>query len=144
MEEQSYAKHAKFVPIFHFVLFGIIVLTLAGSIYTFVRATGEGHGRLDAALLIALSFAALLLFYFVRTFPLKVQDRVIRAEENMRHFVLAGKPLDSRLTIQQIVGLRFASDAEFATLAQKAASENMDRDSIKKAVKNWRADHARA
>ncbi len=144
MEDQSYAKHARFVPLFHFVLFGIIVLTLAGSIYAFVRATGEGHGRLDAVLLIALSFAALLLFFFTRTFPLKVQDRAIRAEENMRHYVLVGKPLDSRLTIQQIVGLRFASDAEFVALVQKAASENMDRDSIKKSVKHWRADHARA
>jgi uncharacterized membrane protein YbhN (UPF0104 family) len=144
MEEQSYTKHAKFVPLFHFVLLGIIVLTLAGSIYAFVRATNEGHGRLDAVLLIALSFAALLLFFFTRAFPVKVQDRVIRAEENMRHYVLAGKPLESRLTIQQIIGLRFASDAEFIALAQKAANENMDRDSIKKAVKNWRADNARA
>lgn len=144
MEEQSYSKHAKFVPLFHFFLFGIIVLTLAGSIYSLVRATNEGHGRLDAALLIALSFAALLLFFFTRTFPMKVQDRVIRAEENMRHYVLTGKPIDSRLTIEQIIGLRFASDAEFVALAQKAAAESMDRDSIKKSVKNWRADHARA
>lgn len=144
MEEQSYAKHTKFVPLFHAGLFLLILISLGGSIYAFVRATGAGHGRLDAAILIVLSLVAALLFWFTRTFPLKVQDRVIRAEENMRHYVLTGKPLDSRLTIRQIIGLRFASDAEFVALAQKAASENMDCDSIKKSVKNWRADHARA
>ena len=83
---------------------------------------------------------ALLLFFFCRTFPLKAQDRVIRAEENMRHFVMTGKLLDPRLSIQQIIGLRFASDAEFPALAQRAADESMSADAIKRAVKSWRVD----
>jgi hypothetical protein len=56
---------------------------------------------------------------------------------------LTGKRLDPRLTLKQIVGLRFASDAEFADLARKAAEENMPQDAIKQSVKNWRADHDR-
>ena len=67
----------------------------------------------------------------------------IRAEENLRHFALTGKLLDSRLTIKQIIGLRFASDAEFVELARKAAYEGLSQDAIKRAVKNWRADHNR-
>jgi hypothetical protein len=74
---------------------------------------------------------------------LKGQDRVIRAEEKLRHFILTGKPLDARLTTKQIIGLRFASDAEFPELARKAADENLSMDAIKKSVKNWRADHDR-
>jgi Family of unknown function (DUF6526) len=140
MEEQSYAKHAKFVPLFHAGLFGIIVVALLGSLYSLYRSMGNGHGRLDAVLLTLLSLAAFLLFMFCRTFPLKVQDRVIRAEENMRHFAMTGKLLDPRLTIKQIIGLRFASDAEFPALAQRAADESMSQDAIKRAVKNWRAD----
>jgi hypothetical protein len=72
-----------------------------------------------------------------------VQDRAIRAEENLRHFVMAGKPLDRRLTVKQIVGLRFASDGEFVELARKAAEEGLPQDTIKKSVKSWRADHDR-
>ena len=63
--------------------------------------------------------------------------------ENLRHFALTGKLLDPRLTIKQIIGLRFASDGEFVELARKAADENMPLDTIKKSVKNWRADHDR-
>src|SRR5208283_5405125 len=126
------AKHAKFVPLYHIVLFGIIVLTLIGSIVNLFQSVGD-HSRLyNAALIVAMSFAMLLLMFFCRIFPLKAQDRAIRAEENLRHFVLAGKLLDKRLTVKQIVGLRFASDAEFPELARKAADGNMSLDEIKK------------
>ena len=73
-------------------------------------------------------------------FPLKAQDRAIRAEENLRHYVLTGKLLDPKLTVRQIIGLRFASDREFVALAQKAAAESLSEDAIKKAIRNWRAD----
>ena len=140
MEEQSYAKHAKFVPLYHIVLFGIIVLTLIGSIVNLLHSLDD-HSRLyNAALITAMSFAMVLLMFFCRIFPLKAQDRAIRAEENLRHFVLAGKLLDKRLSIKQIIGLRFASDGEFVALAKRAADENLSLDAIKRAVKNWRPD----
>jgi hypothetical protein len=75
-----------------------------------------------------------------RIFALKAQDRAIRAEENLRHYVLTGKLLDARLTPRQITGLRFAPDGEFPALAQRAAAENLAVDDVKKAVKNWRPD----
>jgi hypothetical protein len=90
-----------------------------------------------------LEIVALLLAYFCRTFALKAQDRAIRAEENLRHFVLAGKLLDSRLSVHQIVALRFASDPEFAELAARAAEQNLPSKAIKQAIKNWRADYYR-
>lgn len=140
MEEQSYAKHAKFVPLYHVVLFGIIVLTLIGAVFNLIRSLGNNYGRLDAALITALSFAMLLLFGFCRIFPLKAQDRAIRAEENLRHYVLAGRLPDKRLSVKQIVGLRFASDGEFVALAQRAADESLTPDAIKHAIKNWKTD----
>jgi hypothetical protein len=85
----------------------------------------------------------LLLFVFCRVFPLKAQDRAIRAEENLRHYVMTGKLLDARLTLKQIVGLRFASDGEFAALAKKAADEGLSQDAIKRAIQSWRPDHDR-
>jgi hypothetical protein len=76
-------------------------------------------------------------------FSLKAQDRAIRAEENFRHYILTGKPLDSRLTTRQIIGLRFASDEEFPALAVRAVEENLSEDEIKRLVKKWRPDYYR-
>jgi len=143
MQEQSYAKHAKFVPMFHYVLSGIIGVTLIESFVNIWHSFGAHEGIHSASLISAITVALGLLFYFTRTFAMGVQDRAIRAEENLRHFALTGKLLDPRLTIKQIVGLRFASDAELADLARKAAEGNLPQDEIKKSVKNWRADYDR-
>jgi hypothetical protein len=143
MKEQSYANHTKLVPLYHQVLTIIILATFVGSLVNLYYSLGN-HDRLyNAALITALSVAMALVFVFVRTFPLKAQDRAIRAEENLRHFVLTGRLLDPRLTMRQIIGLRFASDAEFAGLADRAVAEKLSLDEIKKAVKTWRADHDR-
>jgi hypothetical protein len=144
MEEQSYRKHAKFVPMFHGVLFGLIVIAFLGSLVNLYRHIGDDKGRTTVVLLVIITFAMILLFFFTRVFAMKVQDRAIRAEENFRHFILTGKPLDQRLNIKQIVGLRFASDGELAELARKAADEGLSMDDIKKSVKQWRPDHDRA
>ena len=88
----------------------------------------------------ALTIAALIVMFLARIFALKAQDRAIRAEENLRHFALTGKLLDSRLTLRQIIGLRFASDGEFVSLAQKAADEKLSADAIKRAIRQWRPD----
>jgi len=138
MQEQSYAKHAKFVPMFHYVLSGIIVLTFIGSLVNLGRSLGDHERIYNASLITAITVALVLLFYFTRTFAMGVQDRAIRAEENLRHFALTGKLLDPRLTMKQIVALRFASDSEFAELARKAAEGSMPPNEIKKSVKNSR------
>jgi hypothetical protein len=125
---------------FHFVLFPLLVLTLIGSCVNLYCSWGD-HARIySASLIVVLSFCVLILMFFCRMFALKAQDRAIRAEENLRHFALTGKLLDPRLTIRQIIGLRFASDDEFAALAQAAAERNLAEDAIKQAVKKWRAD----
>ena len=143
MAEQSYATHRQLVPLYHIVLFLLIVVTLIGAGVNLVKSIGTS-GLYSASLLVALTVSVLLLYVFARVFALKAQDRAIRAEEQLRHYVLTGKLLDPRLTVKQIVGLRFASDGEFVSLAQRAAAENMDPEAIKKAVTTWRADTYRA
>src|SRR5260370_410994 len=88
-------------------------------------------------------FVAMLRFSFARGFPRNAQHRAIRAEENLRYFVMTGKLLDPRLSMLQIVALRFASDAEFVPLALRAANENLAPKDIKQAIKTWRADEHR-
>ena len=140
MPEQSYANHAKFVPAFHFVLGPVILATLIGSFVNLWKSLGDHERLYNASMIAAISVALFLLFIFTRNFAVGVQDRAIRAEENLRHFALTGKLLDPRLSLKQVVGLRFASDAEFVELARKAAESGMPQDAIKKSVTNWRAD----
>jgi Family of unknown function (DUF6526) len=140
MEEQSYANHRRFVPMFHGVLFGILVLTLIGSAVNLYLSWGDHERMYSASLILVLVIACLMLFFFCRIFATKAQDRAIRAEENLRHFALTGKLLDPGLTVRQIIALRFAPDGEFVALAQRAAAEKMEPDAIKRAVKVWRAD----
>jgi hypothetical protein len=83
------------------------------------------------------------IFWFVRTFPIKAQDRAIRAEESLRFFILTRKPLYNSLTLAQIAALRFASDEEFVQLVERTISEHLLPKDIKKAIKNWRADYHR-
>ncbi len=140
MAVQSYANHRQTVFMYHVVLFGALILTLIGSCVNLFKSFDDHQRLYSATLILVLVLCVLVLFFFARMFALKAQDRAIRAEENLRHYVLAGKPLDSRLTIRQIVGLRFASDDELIALAKRAVDENLSEDDIKKAVKNWRAD----
>jgi hypothetical protein len=84
-----------------------------------------------------------VLYWYTRRFALKAQDRAIRAEENIRHFILTGKPLDTGLRLRQIIALRFASDEEMPALAQRAITEKLSSKQIKQAIKNWRADYHR-
>ncbi|MGC4049144.1 MAG: DUF6526 family protein [Paludibaculum sp.] len=143
MQEQSYAKHARNVPMYHFVLFGMLLLTLVGSGVNLWKSMGDHQRLYSAALILVMNISMVFIALFARIFALKAQDRAIRAEENLRHYVLTGKLLDPRLEPLQIVGLRFAPDAEFVALAQLAADKNMSQDDIKKSIKNWKADNYR-
>ncbi|MCR8634620.1 DUF6526 family protein [Paenibacillus radicis (ex Xue et al. 2023)] len=139
MQQQNYSNHRKMDPPYHYVLSFLCLLILIGSIW-FLIASGKVF---EGLLFLAIALALLILFLKVRGYGLRAQDRAIRAEENLRHFILTGMPHDSRLTIGQIIALRFASDKEFPQLSRKAAENNMKPDDIKKAINSWRADHNR-
>ena len=143
MSTQNYANHPKYVTLYHKVLFPILVLTLIGAVVNLYQSLGDHERMYSASLIVVLTVCLLMLFFLARTFPLKAQDRAIRAEENLRHFAAAGKLLDPRLTVRQVVALRFASDSEFIALAASAAKDNLTPDQIKRAIKQWRADEYR-
>jgi hypothetical protein len=140
MTEQNYKNHRQTVPMFHVVLFALLALTLIGSFVNLFQSLGDHQRLYSASLIVALTVAVLIVMFLARIFALKAQDRAIRAEENLRHFALTGKLLSSRLTLRQIIGLRFASDGEFVSLAEKAADEKLSEDAIKRAIRQWRPD----
>jgi hypothetical protein len=140
MATQSYGNHRQFVPLFHAVLLGVLFLTLIGAGVNLYESWGDHIVLYSASLIVVIVVCLVMTALFARIFSLKAQDRAIRAEENLRHYVLAGKLLDPRLSVRQIVALRFAPDAEFPALAKRAAQDQMTPDAIKKAVKDWRPD----
>lgn len=142
MELQNYQNHTRRVPAF-LALGLVLFLTFIGASVNLYKSLHDHQRLYSAALLLVLSVSIFFVALFARTFALKAQDRAIRAEESLRHFMLTGKPLDSRLQPLQIVALRFASDDEFPALAIRAAEQGMKPDEIKKQVKYWRADNHR-
>ena len=143
MEQQNYANHRRFVPLYHYVLTLLVLLAVGGSLYNLYRSWGRGSGRGEAFLIVVLVAIVFIEGALLRGFALKAQDRAIRTEENLRHFALNGSLLNPKLDTRQIIGLRFASDEEFGDLAQRAAEESLSENDIKKAIKSWRGDDYR-
>ena len=141
MKDQNFKNHSKLVIGFHGVLFVALVVLLAASVYHLFRTTSENLYL--ASLMVLIAIILIVMAWYVRTFPLKAQDRAIRAEENMRHYVMTGKLLPSDLGMSQIIALRFASDDEFLPLIEKALKEKLSGKEIKLSIKSWKGDYYR-
>ena len=138
---QNYKNHAKFIPVFHYIALPLLLVNFFGALF---RVTQEisFYTLNDVGLAISLIVVAV----FTRLFALKAQDRVIRLEEQIRMQTFLPDALKAhvgRLTMGQIVALRFASDEELANLTQEALDQNTSPNALKQAVKNWRPDYDR-
>ncbi len=138
---QSLSNHTRLDPPFHFFVLPVFAISIITVLVQLVR-----HPSLQAAWLLVFILAASVAVVKARTYALKVQDRVIRLEERLRLAILVDKPLRAHivdLTEAQLVGLRFASDAELPALAARALSEKLSNAEIKKAITQWRPDYWR-
>ena len=141
MKEQHIGNHIRLRPSFHFVTIPLAVLLLIGSIVNLVNTYEQNW--LQGSLLVLGSIVMLSCLVHSRIFALRAQDRAIRAEENLRHYVLTGKPLHPETRMGQVIALRFASDEEFPELAEKTIREQLRNREIKKAIRQWKADYHR-
>jgi hypothetical protein len=135
---QNLKNHVRFDPPYHFVLLAVLVVNLGFAVYHLVR-----HFGYSSAWLVVLSLAAFIVLVKLRTYPLKVQDRVIRLEERLRLQTLAPTEWHTQmchLSEDQLIGLRFAADDEVVALAKQALEEKLTRKQIKERIKDWRAD----
>ena len=142
-EIQNYQNHVRWFPLYHFVLTPML---LAFLIYTIVQMVR--FPDVDRAMLIFLTLALIVLALASRLSTLKVQDRVIRLEENLRYRRVLSEELAERaanLRTSQIIGLRFAGDEELPELIERTLNGEFENTKdIKLAVKNWRGDYLRA
>lgn len=139
---QSFENHAKIVPGYHYWTSALLVFP---TLWFGYRAVADfGVDRLATFLF---AVGVVLAGFYLRAFPLGVQDRVIRLEERLRLERLLSAELRARipeLTTKQLVGLRFASDSELPDLARRVLEEKItERKEIKRAVRTWRADDQR-
>ncbi|MFB7141502.1 DUF6526 family protein [Gottfriedia sp. NPDC056225] len=143
MKQQSLDQHVRYHPLFHFFGAPLALITIIGSIVNLCIAIKNCDHIWLAVFILFTSLLLVISFLLTRMYSNKVQDRVIRMEENFRHFTLTGKPLNPKTTMGQIIALRFASDEEFVELSEKAVNEGLSSKEIKQSIKNWRADEYR-
>ena len=136
MAAQTLKNHGRTDPLYHFLLAPLNLIILAAALWHEIR-----HHSPANFLLVFVAFSLVLLTLVTRYYALRVQDRVIRLEENVRLHHLGVDP--SGLTLRQMIALRFAPDAEVVELAPRAVAERMTPKQIKQAIAQWRADHER-
>ena len=139
---QTYGSHRRFIPAYHFFALPVLFINI---IVTAVRFARDPRGMTAWQVVVALAlFAAILLLRFM---PLRAQDRIIRFEELTRLERLVPSDLRGRvadLTPSQLIALRFAPDDEVPELTRRALNgELKTQGDIKRAIRNWRADHLR-
>jgi len=140
---QTYENHVRIVPLYHRVALPIFALNLVYAVYRAILGVS-----LETILGVLMGVAMLILFFYARIFALTVQDRVIRLEMTLRMERLLPAELRGRVhefRPGQLVALRFANDEELTELARKVLNENLqDKKTIKRMIRNWRADTLRA
>ena len=142
-EQQNFKNHTKFVPGFHYFVLPILLINFGWAVHNAwlgLTPNTEMQVLLAAALFVG--------FGLTRSFALKVQDRVIRLEMQLRLESLLSADMRARIpefSVGQLVSLRFAGDAELPALARKVLDEKLqNRAEIKKQIINWQADNLRA
>ncbi|MDB5055684.1 MAG: hypothetical protein JWM44_3734 [Bacilli bacterium] len=143
MRQQSYQNHARLHPLFHFFLVPLSSFTVIGAVLLLFDLF---RGSMELWYVIVLLMASITLAITVvltREYVKKVQDRVIRSEENFRHHVLTGHMLDPKLTLSQIIALRFATDEQFPELCLRAVKDHLSPDDIKRSINKWKPDYLR-
>lgn len=141
-QPQSFGHHRRIIPGYHYVLFGILIVNLILRIVWAIRNPGWSN-----AWAIVMAVAFILMAWYLRRFPNRAQDRIIRMEERQRLGRLLPDHLRPRLgefTPAQLVALRFAADEEIPALAERVLNERItNKRAIKALIQNWRADHLR-
>jgi len=141
---QSLKNHARYDPMFHYAIIWIVILNFFFAVMYFIGHHSTQSEALIQGWLIVLALGLVLMALKSRLYSLKVQDRIIRLEEQVRLRTLgAPEATISKLNIDQLIALRFASDDEVVGLAARAVTDNMTRQQIKESITNWRTDNWR-
>jgi Family of unknown function (DUF6526) len=144
MATQTYATH-RHTPKMTGIGFLFVLVALVAFVLRWFSV--GGHREMFAAGLAGLIAAEIVLLLISRQYTTKLQDRIIRLEMKVRTAGLALQPTQqaalSRVSMPQIVALRFASDQELPALIDRADREHLTPEQIKREIKNWVPDESR-
>ena len=139
---QNFANHIRHDKLAYFYIATLLVTLILGVAALFTESS-----RILVGALLLNTVATLLLAINARGYGTKVQDRVVRLEMRLRLKEVLGGDTHGRIkdfTLSQLVGLRFASDAELPELSRKVLDENITSSKqIKQMVTDWQPDHLR-
>jgi len=138
---QSFANHRRLPPLTYMLAFVVLTVEIVVRVVDVVRAPSP-----TTAWAVIVVLALIGVAYYARLNALTVQDRVIMLEMRLRlSRVLSSEQHEviMNLTKEQLVGLRFASDAELPALVQATITESLSNKDIKQRVSNWQADWQR-
>lgn len=145
MSNQDYKNHIRYYAPHHFVFYPVMLALMAVCIY---YATQDETNRVIFLLMGIISFTITWLSFMLRQhYALGNQNRIVRLEMRLRYYQLTHTRLEEyedKLSFGQIAALRFASDTELPALLQRAVTEDLSADAIKKAIVNWQPDEMRA
>lgn len=140
---QTYANHRRVFPLYHFVALPVLVAHVVVQAVRAARAPSA-----DAAWAVVVALALVAGMVAARASTLIVQNRLVGLEMRLRLAALLPLELRPRipeLHLRQLIGLRFASDAELPGLVERClAGELKTADQVKREVREWRADWQRA
>ncbi len=136
-DTQEYANH-RHRPVGWIITALCAVLGLVGMVLFVLRTPSV----ISVALLLVAA-AVVGLVTLIRRYATRLQDRIIRLEMRVRLMALGREHDITRLTMRQVVAMRFASDAELPALIDRALAEKLTPDQIKRAVGNWQPDRMR-
>jgi hypothetical protein len=141
-QTQTLGSHRRFIPAFHFFAVPILAINVFVVGYQFAQDPRLVNGW---ALIVAI--ALLVGILWSRVMPLRAQDRIIRLEERNRLERLLPSEMRGRvgeLSERQLIAIRFAPDDEVPELTRRTLNgELKSPGDIKRAIRNWRADHFR-
>lgn len=140
---QSFANHARWLPIYHFLASPVTAFWALHSIWHAIQDPELAHW-FEALVAVAISAGIVS----ARIMAITVQNRVIRLEMRLRlKELLSGDLLERsrKLTVRQLIALRFASDAELPALVERTLKGEFAKPKeIKAAIKDWQPDWLRA
>lgn len=146
MKKQSYRNHVRLHPLYHFVLFPLTFLFILCSGYLFYTKGIVNKQWIEGAYHALAGAIALIVSVLIRSYPLKIQDRLIRTEIRMRYLAATGQHFngtEKKLSTHQLTALRFASDTELPTLIEQTVTEELPALEIKKRIRKWKGDYYR-
>jgi hypothetical protein len=136
-QPQNYANHA------HRPLATAVAGVFTMAAFAVFAVMAFRQPSLEAAAGLLLSCGVMALVVISRTYTVRLQNRIIRLEMQLRLERLGRAGEFARLSMPQIAALRFASDAEMPALLNRAVAENLTADQIKRAVTDWQPDYFR-